>query len=192
MHLGLLCNSSSTHARKRFLRTSWKILSNFSGISQRIRHSPRRSWNLGLFAAELTPGTALLELQHAKKLHGTKNNCLHAQLGQNLHQKLQKGPKNPTAISEGLGAQSRYHEQKQGTSPAPCTQRTPCPPRRASRGACHSLPLSSAARTGAPTKPYLSLQSGPWSIPIAWPRTPVSVSFHQACLHPNWEGSLEI
>ena len=95
MHLGLLCNSSSTHARKRFLRTSRKILSNFSGISQRIRHSLRRSWNLGPFAAELTPGTPFLELQHTKKLYGTKNNCVHAQLGQNLHQKIQKGPKKP-------------------------------------------------------------------------------------------------
>ena len=45
--------------------------------------------------------TPLLELQDTKKLYGTRNNCVHVQLGQILDQKIQRKKKTqPTAISE--------------------------------------------------------------------------------------------
>ena len=41
----------------------------------------------------LYPDMPLLELQNANRLHGTKNNCMHAQLGQILDQRIQKDKK---------------------------------------------------------------------------------------------------
>ena len=49
----------------------------------------------------------LLEQQHTKKLQGTKNNCMHVQLGQITNDKIQKGHK-PTATSEVPGAKAGY------------------------------------------------------------------------------------
>ena len=47
--------------------------------------------------------------------------------------RYKKDQKNPTAISEELGAQSRYHEQKQGSAPGPlhATQPSAHPAKRA-------------------------------------------------------------
>ena len=60
-------------------------------------------WDPRPFAAVLQSlhlDKPLLEQQNTKKLYGTKNNCLHAQLGQILD-KTFKETKNPTATSEG-------------------------------------------------------------------------------------------
>jgi len=50
----------------------------------------RQAWNLGPFVAVLKSlylDTSLLKLQYTKKLYGTKNYCVHVQLGQTLDQK---------------------------------------------------------------------------------------------------------
>ena len=60
-------------------------------------------WDLGPFAVVLQClhlDTPLPELQNTKKLYGTKNNCMHAQLGQIIDRKIQKDQKNPTTTSE--------------------------------------------------------------------------------------------
>ena len=41
----------------------------------------RQTWDLGPYAAVLAHGVLLLQQQNTKKLYGTKNNCVHAQLG---------------------------------------------------------------------------------------------------------------
>ena len=41
----------------------------------------RQTWDLGPYAAVLAHGILLLQQQNTKKLYGTKNNCVHAQLG---------------------------------------------------------------------------------------------------------------
>ena len=78
------------------------------------------SWDLGPFAAVLD--TPLLKQQNTKKLYGTKNNCVHAQLGQILDPKRYKRPKNPTSTSEEPRAKTGCWEQKQGTEHAPGSQ----------------------------------------------------------------------
>ena len=53
-------------------------------------------WDLGPFAEVLQClhlDTPLLQKQNTKKLYGTKNNCVHAQLGQILDPKDTKRPK---------------------------------------------------------------------------------------------------
>ena len=67
------------------------------------------TWNLGPFAAMLAPG------QNTKKLQGTKNNCVHVQLGQIMDKKIQKDQKSQLPLLKS-------GEQKQGTAHAPCTQ----------------------------------------------------------------------
>ena len=65
-------------------------------------------WDLGLFAAVLQClylDKHLLEQQNTKKLYGTKNNCMHVQLGQILDQRYRRPIKNSTAASEKLGEQ---------------------------------------------------------------------------------------
>ena len=60
--------------------------------------SGETGWDLGPFAAALQClhlDTPLLEQQNTKKLPGTKNNCMHAQLGQILDPKDTKRPKKP-------------------------------------------------------------------------------------------------
>ena len=59
--------------------------------------------------------TPLFQLQNTKKLYETKDNC---GPGRVLDQKIQK-TKDPTAISEELGAKTGCWEQKQGTEDAP-------------------------------------------------------------------------
>ena len=51
----------------------------------------RQAWELGPFAAGLKSlylDTSFLKLQYMKKLYGTKNYCVHVQLGQTLNQKI--------------------------------------------------------------------------------------------------------
>ena len=82
----------------------------------------RQAWDLGPFAAvqqSLHLDTPLLELKNTKKLYGTKNNCVHFQLGQILDPKDTKDKKNPTAISEEPGAKTGCWEQKPGAAHAP-------------------------------------------------------------------------
>ena len=68
----------------------------------------------------LPPGKPLLQQQNTKKLYGTKNNCVHAQLGQILDKKIQKTKKlNCHFWRAASNAGGR--EQKQGTSNASCT-----------------------------------------------------------------------
>ena len=53
-------------------------------------------WDLGPFAAVLQCfhlGTPLLQQQNTKKLSGTKNNCVHAQLGQILDKRYKETKK---------------------------------------------------------------------------------------------------
>ena len=53
----------------------------------------RQCWDLGSFAAILQSlhlDTPLFQLQNTKKLYGTKNYCVHAQLGQIPDQKIRK------------------------------------------------------------------------------------------------------
>ena len=72
-------------------------------------------WDLGLFAAVLQClhlDTPLLEQQNTKKLDGTKNNCMHMQLGQILDKRY-KDQKNPTATFEEPRAKAGGREQKQ-------------------------------------------------------------------------------
>ena len=81
-------------------------------------------WDLGPFAAvlhNLHLDTLLLQQQNTKKLYGTKNNCMHAQLGQTLDKRY-KETKNPATTFEEPGAKAGGWEQKQGTAHAPCTQ----------------------------------------------------------------------
>ena len=90
------------------------------------------TWDLGPFAAVLPHlhlDKRLLQQQNTKKLYGTKNNCVRAQLEQILDQKIQKDKKkkktttnNPTATSEQPGAKTGCWEQKQGTAHASCPQ----------------------------------------------------------------------
>ena len=82
-------------------------------------------WDLGPFAEVLQClhlDTPLLEQQNTKKLYGTKNNCVHAPVGQILDPKDTKRPKNPTATFEEPRANTGCWEQKQGLEHAPCTQ----------------------------------------------------------------------
>ena len=81
-------------------------------------------WDLGPFAVLQCShlDTPLLKQQNTKKLYGTKNNCMHEQLGQIMGKKLQKTKKTPTATFEETGAKDGGQEQKQGTVHAPCTQ----------------------------------------------------------------------
>lgn len=58
--------------------------------------------------------TLLLQKQNTNKWYGTKNNCVHEQLGQILDKNI-KRLKFPTAILKSL-------EQTQGAMHAPCTQ----------------------------------------------------------------------
>ena len=68
--------------------------------------------------------TPLLEQQNTKKLYGTENNSVHAQLGKILEPKDTKRPKTPTATFEGSGTKTGGWEQKQGTAPAPAHSTT--------------------------------------------------------------------
>ena len=68
--------------------------------------------------------TRLLQQQNTKKLHGTKNNHMHAQLGQILDPKDTETNK-PTVTFEEPGAKTGGQEQKQGPTHAPCTQPHP-------------------------------------------------------------------
>ena len=43
---------------------------------------------------------------NTEKLYGTKNNCVHAQLGQILDQEIKRRPKKPTATSEEPGTKT--------------------------------------------------------------------------------------
>ena len=73
-------------------------------------------WDLGHFAAVLQSldlDTPLLQQQNSKKLHGPKNNCVPAQLGQILDPKDTKRPKSPPDIFEDPGAKTECQEQKQ-------------------------------------------------------------------------------
>ena len=54
--------------------------------------------------------TPLLKQRNTEKLHGTKNNCTHAQLGQILDPKDTKRPKKPTATFEEPGAETELGE----------------------------------------------------------------------------------
>ena len=56
----------------------------------------RQAWDLGPFAGELEYlhlDTSLLEQQNTKKLYGTKNNCMHVQLGQIMDKRYKKTQK---------------------------------------------------------------------------------------------------
>ena len=67
------------------------------------------SWGLGPFAAVLQClflGILLLQLQNMKRLHGAKNNCMHAQSGQILDQKIQKG-KTPNYHFRRIGSNKK-------------------------------------------------------------------------------------
>ena len=57
----------------------------------------------------------LLQQQNTKKLYGTKNNCMHVQLGQILDQKIQRDRKIQLPLLRSL-------KQKQGTAHVPCIQ----------------------------------------------------------------------
>ena len=59
--------------------------------------------------------------KQTRKLYGTKNNCVHAQLGQILDKRYTE-TKNPTAAFEEPGAKAGGRERKQGTEHARCTQ----------------------------------------------------------------------
>ena len=54
----------------------------------------------------------LLKQQNTKKLYGTKNSCVHMQLGQIMDNKIQRDQKNPTATSEEQGEQTGCREQR--------------------------------------------------------------------------------
>ena len=73
------------------------------------------TWDLGPFAAVLAPGQTSPQATDAKTLWGTKNNCVHVQLGQILDKKLQKDQKAQLPLLNSW-------ERKQGTAHAPCTQ----------------------------------------------------------------------
>ena len=65
----------------------------------------RQAWDLGPFAGELEYlhlDTSLLEQQNTKKLYGTKNNCVHQQLGQILDPKDTKRSKYQLLLLRGL------------------------------------------------------------------------------------------
>lgn len=78
------------------------------------------------FAAVLAPGhtSPLLELQNTKKMYGTKNNRVPAQLGQSLDKRYKKiKKKTPAAIFEKPRAKTGCWELKQPTEHAPRTHR---------------------------------------------------------------------
>ena len=84
----------------------------------------RQAWDLGLFAAVLQSlhlDTCLLELQNTKKLYGTINNCVPAQLGQILDPKDTKDKKTLLPFLKSL-------EQKLGVGSKSRVLRMP-PPR---------------------------------------------------------------
>ena len=95
----------------RLAHTLWRhVCSECTGPSE-------RGWDLGPFAAALQclSNKPLLEQQNAKKLYGTKNNCMHAQLGQNYGKKIQRDQKNPNchfwrawSKNRVLGAKAGY------------------------------------------------------------------------------------
>ena len=69
------------------------------------------TWDLGSFAAMLQClhlDKCLLEPQNTRKLSKTKNNCLHAELGQILDGKIQKDQKNPSCHFWRAGRKAGY------------------------------------------------------------------------------------
>ena len=76
----------------------------------------------GTLAAVLAAGQPSPGQQNTKKLQGTKNNYVHAQLGWIMNSKTQKDPKTLTATSEGPEAETRCWEQKRVTLHVACTQ----------------------------------------------------------------------
>ena len=76
-------------------------------LLQLLCDDTRQAWDLGPFASVLQNlhlDKPLLEQQNTKKLYWTKNNNLHAQLGQILDTKETKKPKSQTANFEKPGA----------------------------------------------------------------------------------------
>ena len=76
-------------------------------LLQLLCDDTRQAWDLGPFASVLQNlhlDKPLLERQNTKKLYWTKNNNLHAQLGQILDTKGTKKPKSQTANFEKPGA----------------------------------------------------------------------------------------
>ena len=63
--------------------------------------------------------TPLFQQQNASKLYGTKNNCMHAQLGQIVDKRYKETKK--TATFEEPGAKAGGWEQKQSIVHAPYT-----------------------------------------------------------------------
>ena len=71
-----------------------------------------RVWDLDCLLQCLNLGMHLPEQQNTRKLYGTKNDCMHAQLGQILNKRYRDQKNVSTAILRSL-------KQKQGTEHAP-------------------------------------------------------------------------
>ena len=73
----------------------------------------------------LAPGHTSPPTTKDKETYGTKNNCMHVQLGQILDKKIQrdlkKKPNNPTASFEEPGEQNQRVGSKSGPMKALCT-----------------------------------------------------------------------
>ena len=153
------------------------------------------TWDPLLQCLHLHLDKHLLEQQNTKKLQGTKNHCIHAQLGQIMN-KIQKGHK-PTAISEVPGAKAGSPAGSLHTAPPrgwtdhlslpsiqPTHQPPPSPHLRnqplllgeRAKGTCYLFSLHRAAQ--APVKLCLNSLSGllifidwraqgPWSVTIS-------------------------
>ena len=59
----------------------------------------------------------LLEHRNTKKLHGTKNNCVHVELGQMQDERYKETKKIPTAAFEEPGAKAGYCAYPLHTTP---------------------------------------------------------------------------
>lgn len=96
-----------------------------------------------LFHLHLDKG--LLQKQKTKKLQWTKNNCVHAHLGQVMNSKIQKG-QTLTAISEVLRAKVKYLSMIPAHSSTKRVARPPKPPLWPDRGSALTLtPLEGPA-----------------------------------------------
>ena len=102
------------------------------GFSYVIRAAPdllvRQAWDWDPLLQCLYLDTPLLQQQNTKKLHGTKNNCVHVPLGQ-IHwskfwtQRIQRDQKPQPPFLRSLGQKQGFGEQNKRTMQAPCTRR---------------------------------------------------------------------
>ena len=135
------------------------------------------TWDLGPFSVVLQClhlDITLFQQQSTKKLHGTKNNCVHVQLGQIQDQRnKQTNKKNQfpllKSLEQRLGVRSKsrvlhtpHHLRGgQNTAPTLIPHKDQAHPTQGvnNKGTCYLFLLPTAA-AGVPRKPCLNFLSG--------------------------------